>query len=141
MASKKKPDENAVTKSDEWKPHSKQIHLAHLLASPESKGNKEALAKAAGVTRKTLWEWMKIPEYRAYVENLANQYCDMEYAEIRKAHIRKCKQGDISAIKLYHEIRGDIVDKKKLEVTGKGGGAIESTVTIVCDYGDANTDS
>lgn len=137
---KPKERESTVTKGDEWKPHAKQIHLAHLLASPEIRGTKEQLAEKAGVTRKTLWEWMKIPEYRAYVENLANQYCDMEYAEVRKAHLRRCKQGDISAIKLYHEIRGDIVEKKKLEHTGKDGKPIESELKIVIDYGDGGGD-
>lgn len=135
MARKEKLDKNAVTKSDEWKPHAKQVHLAHLLASPECKGTKDQLAEKAGVTRKTMWEWMKIPEYRKYVEDLTNQYCDMEYAEVRKAHIRRCKQGDISAIKLYHEIRGDIVDNKKIAITGKDGGPIE-TMNVNVDVTD-----
>lgn len=129
-----------VRKSKDWIPSTKQIALAHLLVNPESRGTKEKKAEEAGVTYKTLWVWMKDPNFVAYLNRLIHQYTDAEIAEVWKALIRKAKIGDVSAIKLFFEMKGMYKEQKKVEHTGEGGGPIDTELKIVIDYGDGRGD-
>ncbi|TCL39968.1 putative insertion element HTH domain-containing protein [Anaerospora hongkongensis] len=129
-----------VMKSNEWVPHAKQIAIARLLVNPENRGTKEQKAKDAGITYKTLWVWMQDPNFVAYLNSLINQYTDAETAEVWKALIRKAKMGDVSAIKLFFEMKGMYKEQKKVEHTGEGGGPIDTELRIVIDYGDGGDD-
>lgn len=137
MSNKQKTEhEGAVRKGKEWRPHAKQIFVAQLLVNPDDKRTKEQKAQAAGITYKTLWEWMKDERFVGYLNAQIDKYTDAEVAEVWKALIRKCKQGDVSAIKLFFELKGMYQEKKKIEHTGEGGGPIESELRISIDYGD-----
>jgi len=94
-----------VTKSNEWKPHAKQIKMAELLLNPEDRRTKQDKCKEVGITMKTLWKWMKDKRYVDYVNSQIDQYTNGELAEVWRALINQCKRGNIQAMKLFFEMK------------------------------------
>jgi hypothetical protein len=119
-----------VTKSKEWSPNSKQIAMVELLINPEDKRTREQKCNEVGITPKTLWEWQKNPEFIKYKNEQIDKYTDSQLDEVWKAHFRAIKIGSVEAIKLYHQLKGNIIDRNKTELTGKDGGPIETKQDI-----------
>ena len=115
-------------------PSSKQIEIVELLINPDDKRSKLDKMAAADVRKSTFYDWMKDERFVDYMNTQIEKYTDGELSEVWKALIRKCKQGDISAIKLFFEMKGMYSERKKLEVAGANGGPME--LNIVIDYGD-----
>ncbi|WP_373325638.1 phBC6A51 family helix-turn-helix protein [Sporomusa paucivorans] len=126
----KKRAETKVRKSNEWRPNAKQICIAQLLVNPDDKRTKEQKAQAAGITYKTLWEWMKDENFVIYLNSQIDKYTNAEVAEVWKALVRKAKMGDISAIKLFFEMKGLYVEKKRHELSGPDGGPIQHSIDV-----------
>jgi hypothetical protein len=127
MEKGKKRKQGTVRKSKEWHPHAKQIKMVELLINPNDRRTKEDKCKEVGVTPKTLWEWMKKPEFVEYMNSQLGKYTDAELPEVWKALMMQCKRGNVNAIKLFFEMK-DLVPaaKVKQEVTGKDGGPIQT---------------
>lgn len=102
---------------------------AECLANPDFKGTKQDIADRAGVTRMTLYRWLRNPEFIAIVNRLVSQYADAELGMVWKALSRKCQQGDIQAIKLYFELR----KQKEMKSEKNAEDKIELNINI--DYG------
>lgn len=100
-----KKRQKQVTKSDIWKPSPYQIKLVELLINPDDRRTKEEKCKEVGVTRKTLYEWLKKPEFVDYMNSQLNKYTDSELSEVWKALLLQCKRGNIEAIKLYFKMK------------------------------------
>lgn len=86
--------------------------------------------KEAGVSRTRFYEWMKDQRFIDYMNSQIDKYTDSELADVWKALLRKCKMGDISAIKLFFEMKGLYSEKKKVELTGKDGGPIQHSIDV-----------
>lgn len=78
---------------------------AELLANPDFSGTKEDIAREAGVTRQTLYRWLRNPDFVALVNSLVSQYADAEFAMVWKSLCRRIQGGDMQAIRLYFELR------------------------------------
>jgi hypothetical protein len=124
---KKAAKKGKVTESNIWKPNPKQIRIVELLNNPEDNRTKEDKCNEIGVTRKTLYEWLKKPEFVDYMNSQLDKYTNSALPDIWKAHIRAAKRGDIPAIKLYYEMKRMLPETKiKQEVSGPGGGPVET---------------
>ena len=60
----------------------------------------------------------------SHTENLINRYTDGEVGSVWKALLKKCKSGDIQAIKLYFELKGKYGDKAAQKNDAKSHGVI-----------------
>ncbi|MHB8063524.1 MAG: phBC6A51 family helix-turn-helix protein [Ruminiclostridium sp.] len=94
-----------VRKSKEWKPHAKQVKMAELLLNPEDRRTKFDKCKEVGVTQKTLWQWMKDNRFVDYLNGQLEQYTNGELAGVWRALINQCMRGNVSAMKLFFELK------------------------------------
>ena len=105
----------------------KQIKAADTLANPKWKGTITKLCKEVDVSRKTYYDWLDNPIFVKYVDGLIDKYSDSELMTAWKSLIKQIKKGNISAIKLYFELKGKY--KQQIEMTGavilEGGDKIE----------------
>lgn len=91
----------------------KMKKVAEMLANPDFQGTKTDILREAGVPRSTFYRWLREnQEFTDYVTELVEKYTDGELAFVWKALTGKCQSGDVSAIKLYFELKG----KYKLNV-------------------------
>lgn len=78
---------------------------AELLANPDFSGTKEEIAREAGVSRTTLYRWLRNPDFVALVNQLVAQYADAELAMVWKSLCKQIQAGNLQAIRLYFELR------------------------------------
>ncbi len=67
-----------VTNSENTIIDARMAIAAELLANPDFSGTKEDIAREAGVTRQTLYRWLRNPDFVALVNRLVSQYADAE---------------------------------------------------------------
>lgn len=123
----------------EWQPDIRQIKMVEFLVDPDDKRSKREKIADIGVSPTTFYEWMKDKRFVDYMNSQLTKYTDGELSEVWKALMRKCKMGDISAIKLFFEMKGMYSEKKKVELAGAGGGPMELLVSV--DYGDGDSET
>lgn len=85
--------------------NSKQIKAAQMLANPEWDGNITGLCEEIGMTRATYYKWLGNSQFTDYVSQLIDKYADIELVGVWRSLLQKVKSGDMSAIKLYFELR------------------------------------
>jgi hypothetical protein len=88
-----------------WVPRPELIEIANLLVNPDDRRSKADKIKAAGLTEQVFYRWMKDPRFISYLNNLIDKYTDAELPVVWKALMRKCAIGDVSAIKLYFDLK------------------------------------
>jgi hypothetical protein len=115
-----------VKKSEDWQPNSKQIKMVELLINPDDRRTKEAKCGEVGITPKTLCEWQRNPDFIKYKNNLLDKYTDAQLDEVWKAHLRAIKTGSVEAIKLYHQLKGNFIEKSKTELSTPNGIQVET---------------
>lgn len=94
----------------------KQVKCAEMLANPSVDLNKTEIINEVGISRDTFYTWLKKKEFTDYVASLVDKYTDSELSSVWKALIRKCESGDVSAIKLFFELKGKY--KNTVDLTG-----------------------
>lgn len=104
------------------------IAVAEMLVNPDDRRTKEQKYKAAGLTERTFYRWMKDERYIKYINTLIDKYTDAETPEVWKSLVRNCKMGKEQSIKLFFEMKG--MYKQHHEITGKGGGPIQTAATV-----------
>lgn len=112
----------------EWVPSAEQIKLVELLINPEDRRTKTEKMEEAGIPRTTFYRMLKDKNFKTYLREQLDTMTDGELPDVWKAHMLKCKRGDMTAIKLYYEIKGIYVERK--EITGKDGGPIETKTNL-----------
>ena len=94
--------------------------MAELLLNPEDRRTKTEKMKDAGVSRKTFYGWMKDKRFVTYLNSQLDQYTDGELAGVWRALINQCMRGNVSAMKLFFELKEmhpDIkIKKESLEI-------------------------
>jgi hypothetical protein len=110
-----------LTKSDKTILKGKKLKMAELLANPEFTGTNKNIYEAVGISHDTFYKWIKDNDVIEYTENLINKYTDGELGAIWKALIKKCKSGEIQAIKLYFELKGKYKNGEKRAESGEQG--------------------
>lgn len=94
------------TKSKKTGLNRKQIKIAEMLSNPEFSGTITQLCQEVGIARSTFYDWLDKDEFREYLDNLIDKYTDSELSRVWKVLIRKIEEGDLTAIKLYFELKG-----------------------------------
>lgn len=96
-----------------------QIKMAEMLADPECGSRTiSEICEEIGINRSTYYKyWRNSENFRNYVNELIEKYTDSELAAVWRALIGRCMDGDISAIKLFFEMKG----KYKQQVQLDGG--------------------
>ncbi|MBQ8824184.1 MAG: hypothetical protein IJZ64_03030, partial [Ruminococcus sp.] len=84
-------------------------------ANPDFLGTKAEIAEKAGVTPRTLYRWLRNPDFVAIVNSIVSQYADAELSMVWKALCKRIQDGDIQAIKLYFELRERGLQSKKTD--------------------------
>jgi hypothetical protein len=115
-----------VTKRDCQVPTARQIKMVELLINPDDRRPREVKCAEVGVTRKTLWEWEQNPEFIKYKNAQLEKYTDAQLDEVWKAHFRAIKTGSVEAIKLYHQLKGNFIEKNKTELSTPNGIQVET---------------
>ena len=119
-----------------WEPTAEQVKLAEVLVNPEDRRSKTEKMNSLGVPRATFYRMIKDKNFLNYMKEQIDAMTDGELPEIWKAHVLKCKRGDIPAIKLFYEMKGMYVERKELEITGANGGPIEVNNIQALNYDD-----
>lgn len=104
-----------ATKSSNIKYNGKKKLLAESLADPEFTGTIGELCRQVGIARSTYYKWLDDPEYRQYLQDLIDKYTDSELPAMWKTLIRKGVSGDVSAMKLYFELKGKYKQQVKVD--------------------------
>jgi hypothetical protein len=94
-----------------WVPSAKQIKMAELLLNPEDRRSKIDKINEVGISSKTFYEWIKDKNFLDYLKSECDKYTDSELADIWRALIMQCKRGNVNAIKLYFELKGEYSQK------------------------------
>ncbi|HBS60873.1 MAG TPA: hypothetical protein DEA44_16625, partial [Firmicutes bacterium] len=98
--------------------------MAEMLANPEDKRTKTEKIKAAGLTERTFYRWMKDDRYIAYVNSRVDQFTSAALPGAWNALIRQCNMGNIQAIKLLFEMKRMVpalndkldIERQRLEI-------------------------
>ena len=94
-----------VTNSGDSLIDARMVIAAELLANPDFSGTKADVAEKAGVTSRTLYRWLRNPDFVSLVNGLVSQYADAELAMVWKSLCKRIQDGDMQAIRLYFELR------------------------------------
>lgn len=110
------------TKRDKWKPTKRQKAMMQCLLDPDDMRTNTERCVALRVPRATFYRWMQNPDFLEYMNNQIEGYSNGEDPAIARALIRACKRGNIEAIKLYKQLKGQLP-------TGSGGQVKVKTTT------------
>lgn len=113
-----------LTKTDEIKLTGKKLKMAEMLANPDFSGTNKELYEAVGISHDTFYKWIRDETILRYTELLVEKYTDGELSAVWKSLIKKCRDGDIQAIKLYFELKGkygNAADRNKDDESGGYG--------------------
>lgn len=110
-----------------------QKRLCELRADPENRiYTKTKLAKLVGVSRPTLDSYLKRQDVQEYTKELIDFYTDDELSNIWKAHIREAKRGNMTAIKLFYEMKQMYVPPNQaIDFKMKGTEAVINIITNI----------
>ncbi len=89
--------------------------LAELLVNPDCELNVTQICEKIGISRQTFYVWQKEMDFRGYVNWLIDSYTDSELANVWKALIKKAVSGDVSAQKLYMELKNKYKQELKID--------------------------
>jgi hypothetical protein len=68
------------------------------------------IADDLGVSRSTLYKWQREPGFMSEVHDKIRRATDGEMKWIYYGLVKRCKEGDVAAIKLLLQLRGELVE-------------------------------
>ncbi len=83
----------------------KQRAFCQRLTDPEFEGDVGELCRQMELRPATFYKWWDDPNFRAYLQLQVEKFIGCAQWSIWRALIKKCRAGDVSAIKLYFEMR------------------------------------
>lgn len=95
--------------------HSKKREVALMLSDPSEEATLTEILEKTNTSENLFLKWVSNGTFKEELRKSVDMYAEMEYANIFKALIKKCRSGDLSAIKLFMELKG----KKPEEVQDK----------------------
>ena len=107
-----------------WTQEQAEQLAAYMWAHPSA--TEEERAKSIGVSRTTLWRYWKDEGFCSAVRTVSELLSAKAQPLVDAALVKKAVSGDVPAIRLYHQIRGEISD----EQTSLSSDATDVTITI-----------
>ena len=83
----------------------KQRAACHRMTDPNFEGDVGDLCLELGLQPATFYKWWDNPAFRTYLQLQTERVAGSALCSVWRALIKKCKTGDVSAIKLYFEMR------------------------------------
>lgn len=118
MEKKRKKPVKRKKNGSAWTPRPELVKVAQFLINPDDRRSKAEKIKAAGLTETVFYRWMKDDRYIQYLNSQLDKYTDSELADVWKALLRQCKLGNITAIKLFFDMKRmnpEVNDKREFE--------------------------
>ena len=103
-----------MSKSD-WTPV--QLQYMAMLADPTKKRSQKQIAGELGVSTRTLQRWQRKEGFWDIVDKSVKTVSDQALSSVWSALINKAVDGDVSAIRLYFQLRGELVEKRQEKLT------------------------
>ena len=100
--------------SDRWT--ARQRRYMEILADPEERRTQEEIAEELGVKRQTLWNWRQLEGFQKEIRRLVRDHTDQALARVWGSLLRQSKRGDVPAMRLYFQLRGELIDRREVEV-------------------------
>ena len=122
---KKSCNKKRALNGTNWVPSVKQLAVIEMLVNPEDTRTKEQKREAAGVPKRTFYNWLKKPELVCYMNNLLHGLLKLDEIEAYRSLRQQIRRGNVQAIRTYYELIGKL-GKVRLEHTGEGGGPIKT---------------
>lgn len=96
----------------------KQVQMAEMLANPESEyASVSEMCRKIDISRNTYYsKWLRDEAFTSYVDELIARYTDAELASVWRALIKQCIAGNVTAIKLFFELKGKY--RQQIDVSG-----------------------
>jgi hypothetical protein len=139
MDEQKSTNQEKAREGTIWVPDARQVSLVELLINPDDRRSKTEKCEAAGVPRRTFYNWMAEENFVNYYYSQLDRYTSGELPEIWKAHLRQAKAGNVPAIELYYKMKGLHPDiKLKKESLEKGEGVIHELLTAIAEAANGN---
>ena len=95
----------------------KQVQAAEALATRLPYESLGEVCKRAGVSLPTLWRYRQKEEFRQAVDERIQDVTWAERGPILHALTNKAKEGDVQAVRLLMQWRGELVEKSQVEQT------------------------
>jgi len=99
----------------EFSPKPAQIRYASIYLNIMDRLTQEEIAKEIGITRKTIWNWYKKPEFVRWLNTQKDSLIYNSLIEIYKVAIRKARSGHYLFAKLILEMAGAYQPGLKLD--------------------------
>lgn len=100
-----------MTKVDIQQFTAAQRRYIEILADPREKRTQEEVAKEFNVTRAALYKWRKLEGFWNEVEKLRRDTTNLRMSRVWHALLNKCEEGNVAAMRLLFQLRGELVDK------------------------------
>ncbi|MES0334748.1 MAG: phBC6A51 family helix-turn-helix protein [Candidatus Magnetobacterium sp. LHC-1] len=102
----------------------KWIAIIDKLLDFDDRKTIEEKCNSIGICKKTLYNWMKIPEFVQLKNERLQLFMDLDESEVYKSMRTQIKRGNTTAIRTYYELAGKLNQKIGMELTGKDGNPI-----------------
>ena len=83
----------------------KQKKMADMLVNPDFTGTITELCEICDVARSTFYKWMRNEDFTKYLDEQIDLYTNSELSAVWKALVKRCRVGDVQAMKLYFELK------------------------------------
>jgi hypothetical protein len=87
---------------------SAQVYATAIILNPADKRSLEAKYKSAGITAAIYQNWMRQPQFAAYVNQLAEDVLSMSSGEVNTMLVNRATSGDTTAMRMFYELRGQL---------------------------------
>lgn len=94
----------------------KQQLLARLLVESTEPLSQSEICKQIGISNECYEKWTNDEFFNSAMMSMIDQYTDTQMCEIWKALLIKCKNGDLSAIKLFLELKSKNVRQSSVVI-------------------------
>ncbi|MGF9824021.1 phBC6A51 family helix-turn-helix protein [Brevibacillus agri] len=103
--------------------------------SQGKKLNREELAAEIGISKSTLYEWLKIPEFNEYHRMISRDKLQAYSSEVDAALLKLIRMPEprIKAIELWYKLQGELADRYVVENEGGTGIPRKSDAEIAAE--------
>jgi len=99
----------------EFIPTPLQVKFASMYLNVDKKTTQEQIAKQIGVSRRTIYTWLKNTNFRNWLNSKKLELINESLIDILKVAIRKAKTGDYNFCKMILEMAGAYTPGMKLD--------------------------